>query len=317
MCRRGDKVRQRKYPGVLKYLSTESSGHLLDIEIAGLHFELSSSSPIVLKKTAPIYSPFINPNGQCSFTVPVTIEFEKSLHTDIFPKVIENEGPWSSVYSNGNEYIITREVSGSDDHSFSLRFNKRFEDVRICHTGKLAGVYVDNPFSYPLDQLLLIHLLAWHEGALIHSAAFGCNGKVYMFAGKSGAGKSTLSRQLKASGYEVLSDDRVAVRKMQNVLYAFGTPWSGDAHIALNKGLPLGGIFFISHAAGNIIREITPAKAAERLMPVTSIPFYDKEAMLNILSFCEDLVLHVPAYELCFKPGIEVINLIEEHVSRQ
>jgi hypothetical protein len=138
-----------------------------------------------------------------------------------------------------------------------------------------------------------------------------------MFAGKSGAGKSTLSRNFQSAGYEVLSDDRIAVRKMDKDFFAFGTPWSGDANIALNKGLPLGGIFFISHSANNVIREVTPAEAAERLMPVTSIPFYDKETTLCILAFCEDLVLHIPAYELSFKPGSEVVDLVEEYVSRQ
>lgn len=310
-------MRQWKSAGVLRYLSTDCSAHLLDIEIAGLHFPLRSLSPIVLKKPEPVYSPFIKPPGQGSFTVPVTIEFEKSCRIDVFTKVFENEGPWTSVYSNGEDYIITRDISIFDDHSFSLRFNKKFEKVIICHTGKLAGVYVDNPFSYPLDQLLLIHVLAWHEGLLLHSAAFDCNGKAYMFAGRSGAGKSTLSRQLKSSGYEVLSDDRVAVRKMQNVFYAFGTPWSGDAQIALNKGLPLAGIFFISHSLENTITALSPAEAAERLMPVTSIPFYDREATLNILAFCENMVLHIPAYELCFKPGVAVVDLVEEYVSIQ
>ncbi len=104
---------------------------------------------------------------------------------------------------------------------------------------------------------------------------------------------------------------------MDNDFWAFGTPWSGEADIALNKGLPLGGLFFISHGPDNIIRAITQAEAAEKLMPVTSIPFYDKEAMLNILSFCEDLVLHVPAYELFFRPGIELVDFIEEFISRQ
>lgn len=296
---------------------TECSAHLRDIEIAGLHFELLSALPIVPKMSASLYSPFIKPPAQDSFRVPVTIEFNKSCYTEIFPKIFENEGPWSSVYSDGDDYIITRDVSVSEEHSFFLRFNKRFKDVRICHNGKLAEVYVDNPFSYPLDQLLLIHVLAWHKGVLLHSAAFDCNGKAYMFAGRSGAGKSTLSRQLRSSGYEVLSDDRVAVRKMQNVFYAFGTPWSGDANIALNKGLPLAGIFFISHGLENIITELTPAEVAERFMMVTSIPFYDKEATLNILAFCEDLVLHIPAYELCFKPGIAVVDLVEEYVSKQ
>jgi hypothetical protein len=301
----------------MTYLLTESSTHLLNIEIACLHFSLCSPSQIILKKPELSYKPFIKTPEKDSITVPVTLEFEKVCRTEIFPKVFENEGPWSSVYKDGDAYIITRSASGLDDASWSMRFDRRFDDVRVYHRGKSGGDFAANPLSYPMDQLLLIHVLARHEGALVHSAALDFKGKAYIFAGRSGAGKSTLSRHFQSAGYDVLSDDRIALRKMDNDFWAYGTPWSGEADIALNKGLPLGGLFFISHGPDNIIRAITQAEAAEKLMPVTSIPFYDKEAMLNILSFCEDLVLHIPAYELFFSPGIELVDFIEEFISRQ
>ena len=50
-------------------------------------------------------------------------------------------------------------------------------------------------------------------------------------------------------------------------------------------------------------------------MPVTSIPWFDEKIVLSLLSFCEDVVSHVPAYELSFKPDIGVVNLFEEFVS--
>jgi len=299
----------------MTYFLTESCAHLLDIEIACLHFALCSSSQIILKNPKLSYKPFIKTPEQGSIMIPVTLEFEKVCRTENFTRIFENEGPWSSVYKDDDAYIITQSASGSYDASWSMRFDHRFDDVRVYHRRNAGGDFAVNPFSYPMDQLLLIHVLALHEGALVHSAALDFKEKAYMFAGRSGTGKSTLSRHFQSAGYDVLSDDRIALRKMDNDFCAFGTPWSGEADIALNKGLPLGGLFFISHGPDNIIRAITQAEAAEKLMPVTSIPFYDKEAMLNILSFCEDLISNVPVYELYFKPGIEIADVFEKFVS--
>jgi hypothetical protein len=142
------------------------------------------------------------------------------------------------------------------------------------------------------------------------------NGRGYLFPGKSGAGKSTISGLLASRGHEVLSDDRVIVRKIEGHFRFFGTPWPGEANIAVNKNLPLSGIFFLNHSEGDRVKKIDPQEALERLMPVTSIPWYDSEPMTKVLTFCSDLVSAVPAYVLHFKPGQGAADFFEAFVSR-
>jgi hypothetical protein len=172
-----------------------------------------------------------------------------------------------------------------------------------------------NPIGYPLDQLLLMYALAGRGGACMHAAAVDVDGVGYLFPGRSGAGKSTIARSFTSRNRALLSDDRVVVRKIGDKFRCFGTPWAGDAGIAENRNLPLNGIFFIRHGNENRIETITPREAFERLMPVTSIPWYDDKVMPAVLSFCEDLVLHLPVYELHFKPGSEVVDFFEKFVS--
>jgi serine kinase of HPr protein (carbohydrate metabolism regulator) len=163
-----------------------------------------------------------------------------------------------------------------------------------------------------------MYILARRHGALLHAAGIDINGKGYIFPGKSGAGKSTITRQFAALGDTgLLSDDRIVVRKIEGGFKAYGTPWPGEAGIALNKSVPLAGIFFINHGSANRIREITPKEALARLLPVTSIPWYDREVMDRILTFCEDLISSVPIYELDFKPSVEVVDVFERFVSAQ
>ncbi len=110
----------------------------------------------------------------------------------------------------------------------------------------------------------------------------------------------------------MLSDDRVVLRKIGNDFSMFGTPWPGEAGAALNKGVPLSGIFFISRERDNRVRDLTRKEALERLLPVTSIPWYDREAMGQILDFCDDLSSQVLSYELCFRLDGEAVHVIEE-----
>jgi hypothetical protein len=174
-----------------------------------------------------------------------------------------------------------------------------------------------NPVCYPLDQILLMYMLARCEGALFHAAGVYMDGRCWIFPGKSGAGKTTLARCLMAHAgpdAEALSDDRMAARKTNGVFYAYGTPWPGDAGVAVNKGAPLGGIFFIRHGAANRIEEINPRQSFERLMPLTSVPWYDRKVMPSVLNFCEDLVSGVPCYDFYFNPSADAARCLESFV---
>jgi hypothetical protein len=163
-----------------------------------------------------------------------------------------------------------------------------------------------------------MYILARRQGALLHASGLYINGRGYIFPGKSGAGKSTITRQFAVRGDTgLLSDDRIVVRKIDGAFKAYGTPWPGEARIAFNKSVPLAGIFFINHGSANQIKEISPQKALARLLPVTSIPWYDREVMDKILTFCEDLISSVPIYELDFKPSVEVVDVLEQFVSAQ
>lgn len=172
---------------------------------------------------------------------------------------------------------------------------------------------VTNPVRYPIDQILLMHALAQRGGAVLHAAGAIVGKEGYIFPGRSGAGKSTLSRQfIGRQDAELLSDDRIIAKKSDGRFSIFGTPWPGEAGIAVNKSAALSGIFFLCQGTTNKIAEITSGKAVEKLLPVVSIPWYDGDLVSGMLAFCGELVSTVPVYELHFRPDGDVANLLAE-----
>jgi hypothetical protein len=296
----------------------------LNIVIADIHFRIRSGNmPLLNDPSRKTYGPFIADrvsSGEGAASIDITIEARDFPNTGQLIKIFETPDSWS-MFRDGDQYFwmdISASLGGKPDYVAS--FHRRPEKVTVyCGesfvTERDGKKMLMNPIAYPLDQLLLMYALAEREGACMHAAALDLDGKGYLFPGRSGAGKSTIARSFTARNRALLSDDRVVVRKIGDKFRCFGTPWAGDAGIAENRSLPLNGIFFIHHGNENRIETITPREAFERLMPVTSIPWYDDKVMPAVLSFCEDLALHVPAYVLHFTPDRRAADLIEGFVS--
>jgi hypothetical protein len=116
-------------------------------------------------------------------------------------------------------------------------------------------------------------------------------------------------------GGTFLSDDRIIIRKIGREFLMYGTPWPGDAGYAVNASVPLKGIFFLSKGEENSIRALTPADAIARLMPVASIPWYDREKVELMMTFCDDLLSAIPMYELTFVPDQAVVSYLETFIN--
>lgn len=297
---------------------------LINLEIAGVTLYITCGDPITLQKPPAAYRSFIT--GSSPADEAININLDLSFHslpsTEKMTKIF-SAGPSWSLFQNGNTYFVALYTSASDKKPvWAAQFDRGVKEVTIFLEEPLirknnGGIIVSNPLFYPLDQILLMYYLAQREGAIIHAAGVIYNGRGFLFPGRSGAGKTTLSRELASCiRMQLLSDDRIVVRKMQNIFRAFGTPWPGEGGMVINDNVPLSGLFFMKHADYNRIEEIKPQKAFEMLLPVTSIPWYDPEVMDKVLHFCDDLTSGIPAYNLSFKPGAEIAGVFEKFISK-
>ncbi len=179
------------------------------------------------------------------------------------------------------------------------------------------GAEMGSAAGYPVDQLLLMYYLACRRGLLVHAAGLVVDDRALIFPGVSGAGKSTLARQFLARGWaSLLSDDRIIVRWQDGVHQAFGTPWSGDAGVAVNASARLAAILFPARGTEVRIRALNPQAALDRLLPAISMLWHEPELLSGQLETCERLLRGVPAFELSWSSGTGIVDDVLAFVAR-
>jgi hypothetical protein len=140
--------------------------------------------------------------------------------------------------------------------------------------------------------------LLQHNGTYLHSSAILLDGKAYLFSANSGTGKSTHTEKwCRLFGARYLNDDKPALRLVDGVWMAYGTPWSGKHDLSSPEGAPLGGIAFLKRGEENAIRPMPANKAVPNLM-VQSLWKLNKPQMETQLQLADHLLRTVPVWEL-------------------
>jgi hypothetical protein len=293
------------------------------LTIANVSFSLKFNAPLTPSDFDKTFNSFLKTNNDsASIDIEISFNLDTPPNTTKLTKIYDGGLSWSMFKNSCNYYMMQNPSSLENKPQWVTSFAQKIKKVTIFVDKSLVfknneRFTVPNLISNPVGQILLMYFLSNNKGALIHAAGAEFEGRGYIFPGKSGAGKSTLTRQLACiDGFSVLSDDRIVVRKTENTFKAFGTPWPGEAGTVVNRSVNLSGIFFISHASSNKIKDLKPQKALEKLLPVVSIPWYDKEVMIKILDFCGELVSNIPAYEFQFKPDNKAIDVFKKFVTR-
>ncbi|MBI5188251.1 MAG: ATP-binding cassette domain-containing protein, partial [Nitrospirae bacterium] len=182
------------------------------------------------------------------------------------------------------------------------------DEVVIFNPDYTKGIiykrHVFELFRRFIDQFILINLLSDRRGFLLHSSGLIWQGKGICFVGPSGAGKSTLIKLLRGEVKEkdLLSDDRLAVRKYRNKWFVYGTPWYGELPVASMAKAELKGIFFIRHSPENYLRRLSLSEGLPQLIKNSLIPFWDKSAVLNVLDIFKRILGEIPCFEMGFSP---------------
>ncbi len=270
----------------------------------------------------PTYASFLVPGAPADVEVTASLTLDPAPAVSGLPLQFDTEETWTAYGDGGDVVLRLRAAGGPADYLWQAHLASADDRVRV-HCGPLLvdrrprprgeGVELRNPLHYPLDQLLLMFLLARRQGVVVHAAGLARAGRGVFLAGRSGAGKTTFMRQ--CAGREDLfglSDDRVIAREIGGSLGIFGTPWAGEGRVAANRRAELAAIAFLHQSDRNQLRPIAAAAALKQLLATVSVLWFDRSRTESAMRCCERLVSSVPCYELHFRPEPDAAGLLDE-----
>ena len=196
-------------------------------------------------------------------------------------------------------------------------FNK---DHSIIHT-YLPGIdekkYKEGCFEaltlFNSDQILFSKLLCDKNGLILHSNGFDIYGNGLLITGESGAGKSTLSKMLKNTGFEILCDDRMFVKKNKEEFYIYGSWCHGTVPDVSSTDAPLKAILFLEKSKNNSIQKIDDKTAIFQKLIVSLVkPFLSGQEWDSTLKTLEKIVNSTKCYKTKFDLSGEICELIGE-----
>lgn len=138
------------------------------------------------------------------------------------------------------------------------------------------------------------------QGMMLHSSCVVLDGKAYLFTANSGTGKSTHThlwlKQFGERAY-ILNDDKPALRLINNVWHACGTPWSGKYDISYNACVPVAGIAVLERGDENNICSFSGTEAIGFLLNQVVKPGL-AQYRIQVLEILDKLMTMVPIWKL-------------------
>ena len=265
---------------------SESGAYTTSVAIGGLPIGIASDSPEFIRMLEKRYAGFLG----------VADDAAIQLEVDLVPPAPSGDDEELAVGRAGRRWTMSRGDFRADWDPVSNRGRVR-----------------QAAYPYAIDSVMrIVHslILAERGGFLLHAASAIRGGRAFIFSGVSGAGKTTISR-LAPSDVTLLTDEISYVRKMDGGYRAFGTPFAGDlGRPGENLAAPIAALYFLAKGSRDAARPLAGSGAARRLL--RNILFFadDRALVEKLFRTACDFVSSVPVYELTFRLGPGVWDLI-------
>ena len=285
------------------------------LEVADISLMVRSADPTLKLETEGAMKDFLA--GEDQPDARVSAAWSDLSQMSLGQKVFDSDAVWKLYRCNGSHlFSFTSSVFGSVPYKVAS-FDPSFTSGKVyLHQQYFESEPVLYPLEYPLAELWMVNLLAQGRGAEVHSCGLvNAQGEGHLFVGQSGAGKSTMARLWQSQpGIQILSDDRIVLRKIGQELWMYGTPWHGEAGFGSANRAPLTRIYFLQHGQKNELLPQRPAQAIGHLFTCSFPPCYNPEAVDFTLGFFEEVVQAVPCFALRFLCDETVVEFIQEKV---
>lgn len=287
------------------------------LSVGGITFRIAADDRRLALPADGALEPFFTGHGPAD--VEIVAGWTDAPAEDGGDVLFDSGGAWQLRRSDGDFLFTFRSSLDSSVPYKTARFNQTFTsgDVRLYRRYFEAQTSsVVYPLEYPLDELLMVHLLSQGRGVEIHGCGvLDAAGRAYVFAGQSGAGKSTMARLwVGQPGVRLLSDERVVLRTDRDRVEVYGTPWHGEAGLASPLSGELAAVFFLNHGTTTSVTPIGGSLAAAKLFACSFLPFHTADAIDRTMTALERVTTAAACHELWFRPDRTAIEALAGHM---
>lgn len=285
------------------------------LSIGGVTIAIDVDSNADARTVAPLGGPIANfvVSGEMPADVDVRVrmmdEEQCTVHSAQCTEVFDSGSLWRMFAEDSGYRMEFRSSFSGDDPYKIARITPSGVDLQTRVT-EYGNTY---PLQFPLDELLVNAILTKQGGIELHSCGVvDRNGDGYLFAGNSGGGKTTTARLWQDDAKEILSDDRIILRRENGEWWMYGTPWHGEAEICSASRAPLRRIFLLDKAERNELRPVSQTAAIARLFSCAFPPFYDADGMSAVVGTLAEIVREVPVAAFSFVKDRSAVDFVRE-----
>ena len=277
------------------------------IEIAEFSIHLFSEVAFELEEG---YGPFekTEDNFVADFKIECILNLPDEIPFEISEPIFEAENDAQKFYSiyrleSGLGIVIYNQQDINQIQQIAI-LDESFTSWKI-YSAKYQDIHL--PLKYPMGPILMHYITLKTNAVMMHASCAYDGTKARIFTGFSGAGKSTMSMIWSEAGNQIINDDRLIVRKMEDGFYVYNTPMY---YQDIPKKAPLNSIYLISHSPENTINKLSGALAVSKVMAFSIQNNFDRQFINSRIDLFTDINNHVAIYELGFVPDKQVVQFV-------
>lgn len=206
--------------------------------------------------------------------------------------------------------IFSQEKPGEIQQIAYLDKSRRKWVIYVLNEALVA----ENPLKYPMLPVMLHYICHQFDAVMIHASCVNDAGKGRVFSGFSGTGKSTMSKIWSDAGRNIINDDRLIIRKINDRFRVYNTPMY---YVDLSKSVELNSVFLIRHCKENQISRLKGAVAVSRMMAFIIQNNFDTSIIAHNLGIIEQIAEKVGIYDLGVVPDKNIIHFVLNHVGNE
>ncbi len=216
--------------------------------------------------------------------VPVEIRCQQERNREFFKEYLSEESPFFSVEP------VLYDLEQAEQSLKETAIKEGKTNTRV------PAWFVENTAIHAL----LANALIDYDVLLAHGSAIVMDGETYIFIANSGTGKSThthLWRDAFGDRAWMLNDDKPMLKKTEDGILVYGTPWDGKHHLSRNAYAPLKALIKLTRGETNSIEPMQKSDALAMLLE-HALRAKNAEKMGKVLQLETEIVNQVEAYHL-------------------